>query len=150
MRISALTLARQGPDAEADWFVAALRAGLNEHAGADAICCFNDVTALATMSHLQAQGLRVPTDVAVVGFGDSEMAPYTTPPLASVSRCFERVAEQAAHLGLTRLRGQADAPRIVRVPARFVCRESAGRLEQTPAVSPTVHHPVPGIPSLES
>lgn len=52
----------------------------------DAIVCISDVMALATMSTLQEMGIRVPDDVAVVGYDDITLAEYSSPPLTTISQ----------------------------------------------------------------
>jgi LacI family transcriptional regulator len=53
-------------------------------AGATAIVCYNDLTAIGVLRALRMIGLRVPEDVSVVGFDDIEMAAWTDPPLTTV------------------------------------------------------------------
>jgi DNA-binding LacI/PurR family transcriptional regulator len=56
-------------------------------AGADpvtAIACYNDVYAAACLAAAGRLGLRVPDDLAVVGFDDDPMSRYTNPPLTTI------------------------------------------------------------------
>jgi LacI family transcriptional regulator len=50
----------------------------------DAIFASNDMMAIGCMAALSAAGVRVPEDIAVVGFDDIPMARYLTPALTSV------------------------------------------------------------------
>ncbi len=50
----------------------------------DAIVCANDQTAVGAMRELQADGIRVPADVAVAGFDDIPIGGLLTPPLTTV------------------------------------------------------------------
>lgn len=47
--------------------------------------CANDEMALGAMKAIQKQGLRVPEDIAVVGFDDIYMSRFFTPPLTTIS-----------------------------------------------------------------
>ncbi|MHB1157749.1 MAG: LacI family DNA-binding transcriptional regulator [Phycisphaerales bacterium] len=86
-----------------------------------------DEIAAAAQAHLMAQGVRVPQDVAVVGFNDNILASYTSPPLASVAREEDRMVEMLVGPLFERLQTPTDAPgRIQTVPMRFVRRASAG------------------------
>ena len=51
----------------------------------DAVFAFNDLLALGAMHALAEAGLRVPQDVAVIGFDDIEEGRYSTPPLTTVA-----------------------------------------------------------------
>ena len=50
----------------------------------DAVFCFNDHLALGVMRAIYDAGLRVPEDIAVVGFDDIPEAAVATPPLTTV------------------------------------------------------------------
>ena len=51
----------------------------------DGVFAFNDLLALGAMHVLVTSGIRVPDDVAVIGFDDIEEGRYSTPALSSVS-----------------------------------------------------------------
>lgn len=61
----------------------------------DALFCFNDVIAFGAIHALRRRGIRVPDDVAVVGFDDVEEASYSNPTLTSVRPDKEGIAEAA-------------------------------------------------------
>ncbi|WP_194896058.1 LacI family DNA-binding transcriptional regulator [Catenulispora pinisilvae] len=92
----------------------------------DAVLCTNDVTALGALDAAKGAGLRVPQDVAVMGFDDIEIASLTTPPLTTVSIRPLEQGEATGRLLLGRLDGSAprEAQRILFDPA-VVRRESA-------------------------
>ena len=50
----------------------------------DALFCYNDSTALAAMRHCLERGLKIPHDIAIVGFDDISAASSAIPPLTSV------------------------------------------------------------------
>jgi DNA-binding LacI/PurR family transcriptional regulator len=64
----------------------------------DAVFAFNDTLALGAMRALLRRGLRIPDDVAVVGIDDVAEAPFTTPPLSSVSPDLDEIARCALDL----------------------------------------------------
>ena len=92
----------------------------------DAVLCTNDMVALGALDGAKAQGLRVPQDVAVMGFDDIEIAALTTPALTTVSIRPLEQGEAIGRLLLGRLDGSAPrgAQRILFDPA-VVHRDSA-------------------------
>ena len=57
---------------------------VESNADLDAVVCVADVMALAAISTFQEIGVRVPEDVAVVGYDDISLAAYSSPPLTTV------------------------------------------------------------------
>ncbi len=94
--------------------------------GIDAVFCFNDIGALYVMRDVQDRGLRVPDDVAVVGFNDAEFGRLWRPALATGDRKFRDVALAVDRMLETRLDDPEQEPRQESVHMQFVWRESAG------------------------
>jgi DNA-binding LacI/PurR family transcriptional regulator len=92
----------------------------------DALLCMNDEVAKMTIYWLNKNGYRVPEDVAVIGFNNSQTAVYTFPPLASVERHHGEISKIAYELLSSRLQDPGIPPRCVNLPMTFVRRESAG------------------------
>ncbi len=57
---------------------------LNARAEFDGIFACSDVIAISAMRALTERGLRIPADVAIVGYDDVPLAAYTTPPLTTI------------------------------------------------------------------
>ena len=92
----------------------------------DAIVCANDQTAIGAMRDLQAAGVRVPADVAVVGFDDMHISALLTPPLTTVRQPMRELGERACALLLQRVADPARPPRAERLPTELIVRESCG------------------------
>ncbi|WP_285572259.1 LacI family DNA-binding transcriptional regulator [Actinoallomurus iriomotensis] len=91
----------------------------------DAVFCFNDLLALGAMRTVLAAGLRVPEDVAIVGFDDIEDGRFSTPTLTTISPDKQLIARQAIEQILTRISKSDDAAPIeIRAPFRLAIRES--------------------------
>jgi len=73
--------------------------------GCDAIVAANDWMALGALEALRARGIRVPEDVAVVGFDDIDEAGFATPPLTTVRQSPRQLGIEAVRLVLDSLRG---------------------------------------------
>jgi PAS domain S-box-containing protein len=71
------------------------------------------------------RGIRIPGDVAVVGFDNNFEVSIFTPPYTTVDPQFYDVGRRAAELLLARLTGQV-VPEQVTVPAQLVLRQSCG------------------------
>jgi LacI family transcriptional regulator len=90
----------------------------------DAILYADDSIALGGLRALRERGLRVPEDIAIVGFGDYELARYTDPQLSSVQFDMRLIGRMAARR-LCMLLDEPDTdPWLMRVPATFVERQS--------------------------
>jgi LacI family transcriptional regulator len=63
-----------------------------------AIFCANDMLALGALQEIIARGLRVPQDVAIVGYDDIEFAAAAAVPLSSVRQPREQLGRSAAQL----------------------------------------------------
>ncbi|GHF42341.1 DNA-binding LacI/PurR family transcriptional regulator [Deinococcus metalli] len=88
----------------------------------DAIFAYNDRTALAALQECARQGLRVPEDLAVVGFDDITAARYSQPDLTTIAVDKEGLGREAVRL-LLHPRPLERAH--VTVPVRLVIRGSS-------------------------
>ncbi|WP_250452832.1 LacI family DNA-binding transcriptional regulator [Caballeronia sp. ATUFL_M2_KS44] len=90
-----------------------------------AIFAVSDTLAIGVMNGLRGAGLRVPEDVAVVGFDDIAVAAHVDPPLTTVAQPMQALGEAAANLLLKRLRDpRAHVPGVL-LPHRLIQRRSA-------------------------
>jgi DNA-binding LacI/PurR family transcriptional regulator len=90
----------------------------------DAVFCYNDPLALGAMRTVLDRGLRVPEDVAIVGFDDSEDGRFTTPTLTTISQDKRQVARYAVDLLVSRLGGDTSPPATRNADWRLIARES--------------------------
>lgn len=104
----------------------ALRRAFPERVDVDAIFAFNDVGAMYIIRDLKQRGLKVPDDVAVVGFNNTEPAQAWDPPIASGDRQFTAVASAVDNFLDQRLSSPDLPPQRLTVPMRFIYRQSAG------------------------
>jgi sigma-B regulation protein RsbU (phosphoserine phosphatase) len=99
--------------------------------GCDAIVAANDWMALGALEALEARGLRVPEDVAVIGFDDIEQARFVTPPLTTIRQRPRLLGTQAVRRVLGLLAGDSDtSPRML--DTAVVVRQSCGCLGPRP------------------
>lgn len=89
----------------------------------DAVFCYNDLVAIGAMRTVLSRGLRVPEDVAIVGFDDIEAGSYTTPSLTTVSPDKAVIGRVAVERVLAHLQGE-ELPPSGWAPHTLVVRES--------------------------
>ncbi len=73
-----------------------------------ALVCFSDMMAIGALQVLQKNGLRVPQDCSIVGFGNISFSAYVTPPLTTFHQPMREIGREAALLALRLLRAGAD------------------------------------------
>ena len=92
----------------------------------DALFCFSDPLALGAIRALRQRGVRIPDDVAVVGFDDIEDGRFSTPSLTTVSpdrRFIARTALERVEAKLAKTADDSNKPTIA--PHRLEIRESS-------------------------
>lgn len=72
----------------------------------DAIFCANDLLGIGAILEARALGLRVPDDLAIVGFGDSDVAVEIPPGMTTVAVDAHAIGATAGKMILSRLNGQ--------------------------------------------
>lgn len=85
----------------------------------------SDEIAMGAMAALHDRGLRVPQDVAVVGFGDVDLGAFLRPALATLGSSPQLAAEHLAGL-LRDEPADGSAPARALLPRQFIARASAG------------------------
>lgn len=90
----------------------------------DAIFVASDLMARGALTALRASGIRVPEDVALVGFDDSSVALSCDPQLTTMRQPMYAQGETMAQVLLSRLAG-GDPPRTTILPTELVVRASA-------------------------
>ena len=92
-----------------------------------AIMSFTSVMTLGCVSAFREHGVRVPQDVAFMGFDDAVWSPVMSPPISSVALRAEQVGSQAARLLLDWLAtGEPPATPTRRIDVDLVLRASCG------------------------
>jgi LacI family transcriptional regulator len=90
----------------------------------DAIFCASDRMAIGAMLACEEAGLRIPEDIAIVGFDDESFASLPSPSLTSVRRDQNGLGTAAVE-AIVRMLDQPDqAPESIRLPVELVIRES--------------------------
>lgn len=98
---------------------------LEQRPDLDALFAASDLAALGALRVLHAAGRRVPDDVAVVGFDDSELARGSEPPLTTVHQPIEQLGREATALLLGQLADPEAEPEHHVLATELVIRQSA-------------------------
>src|ERR1700733_2574095 len=114
---------------------AALRAALSQRGvelvelddGPTAICCSNDVVAIALLGELAAQGIDVPGDVSIVGFDDIPMAAHPRIALTTVHFDAQATGEVVIERLLRAIAEGRHVSERVTLGANLVVRSTTGR-----------------------
>lgn len=89
-----------------------------------AVACSSDILAQGVIAEAQARGIRIPQDLAVIGFGDFDFAAHTSPALTTVAIEKAAIGRLAAQALVARIQGHEPAARIVDVGFRLIERAS--------------------------
>lgn len=100
------------------------------HRQADAVFAATDLTAVGAAQAITEAGLRIPDDVALVGFDDLPHAAHMTPPLTTVMHPIQQKGAEAAHLLLNLIDGAVPSPQHIRLPTRLIIRDSCGAAQR--------------------
>lgn len=93
----------------------------------EAVFAANDQMASDAILAIREQGLRVPEDIAVVGFDDVPLASYVVPTLTTVRQPIYEMGVEAGRIALRMIdAGLAGEPHRVTLPTKLVVRNSCG------------------------
>jgi LacI family transcriptional regulator len=95
---------------------------LNEVCDATAVQAVNDLVAIGCAATLLAQGLKIPEDISVAGFGNILLTEHFRVPLTTVRQPKLRLGVAAMEMMMQLLRGER--PQTRRLPAELLARES--------------------------
>lgn len=92
----------------------------------DAILAFNDIITFAAFTAIKQQGLRIPEDVALIGFTDDVHAQYVTPRMSAIEDQSHLMGQTACQLLLKTINGDLKIYRKI-VPQKLVIRDTSAR-----------------------
>ena len=103
---------------------AAVTAVLSTGMTFDAVFAQNDLSATGVLLALREAGIRVPEDVAVVGFDDVPLASYSDPALTTVHQPLREMGDAAARMLLAHFKGVPLPTAAAVLPTHLVVRDS--------------------------
>lgn len=92
----------------------------------DAVLAFNDIITYAAFDAIKERGLRIPDDVAIIGFTDGDTAAFVTPRLSAIKDQAYVLGQKACETLLRSIKGDTYIYKEV-VPMILKIRESSKR-----------------------
>lgn len=92
----------------------------------DAILAFNDIITYAAFDAIKSLGLRIPQDVAIIGFTETNTSVFVTPKLSAIMDQAHLTGERVCELLLRNINGDKKIYKEV-VPMTFEIRESSDK-----------------------
>ena len=96
-----------------------------------ALIASDDIVAAVAMKAIHQAGLRVPEDMAIIGFDDQYFCQYLEPALTTVRIPFLEAGRRAVELVLERIAAQRTEAVHLTLPCSLIIRESCGAAIQT-------------------
>lgn len=94
-----------------------------------AILAANDVAAIGVLRAVKEANLRVPQDVAIVGYDGTPFTQLTEPPLSTVEQPASEMGRVSARLLIDIIEGRIPAEHVTKLPVRLITRASSHPLE---------------------
>lgn len=100
------------------------KAMVESGAKVDAILCASDLIAIGVLTALKDSGVSVPDDIAVAGYDNIPLAPFTNPPLTTVKQNTKLAGELLVDALVSQIEGQPGESHLI--DAEVVVRHSCG------------------------
>jgi len=95
-----------------------------------AIFAANDMMALGAIYAIQDAGLKIPEDIAIVGYDDRDFSAWIRPALTTIRMPSYEMGQAAARLLLKQFSGEELLEDATQVPGKLIIRQSCGAPEQ--------------------
>ena len=92
----------------------------------DAILAFNDIITFAAFTAIKNCNLRIPEDVALIGFTDDQHAAYVTPRMSAIVDQSFKMGVKACELLLRNINGDEKVYKAI-VPQQLVIRDTSAK-----------------------
>jgi len=89
-----------------------------------ALIVLNDLMAIGVILKLQEAGLRIPEDIAVLGFDDIPEASIVRPALTTIAQDPRDLGQKLAHALFERIKNPDMSRRLFESPCRLIDRDS--------------------------
>jgi LacI family transcriptional regulator len=95
----------------------------------DAVFCANDTVALSVIIYLKENGIKVPEEIAVVGFSNEPFSEVVTPSISTVKQPGFLMGQKAANLIIHQILHDKENPtyQTIIMPTELIIRDSSQR-----------------------
>jgi LacI family transcriptional regulator len=100
---------------------------LNEGNRPDAIFCANDTTALSSIIYLREKGIKVPDEIAIVGFSNEPFSEVVTPSISTIKQPGFEMGQKAAELIIQQINNKNNPAgfETISMTTELIVRESS-------------------------
>ncbi len=105
----------------------AIKKLLNNKNRPDAIFCCNDTTALSASIYLKEKGIKVPEDIALVGFSNEPFSEVVTPSISTIKQPGFEMGQIAAELIIEQINNKTGDTKFktITMPTELIIRNSS-------------------------
>lgn len=95
-----------------------------------AIFTYNDKLAISSYIAIQTRGLRIPQDISIVGYDDTEIASAVSPKLTTISQPMFHIGKNGAELLMKRIKEKESnaIPELIMLPTKLIVRDSTRKI----------------------
>jgi len=104
----------------------AMQTLLTNNPDLQAVYCMNDMMAVGALSYLNQHGIRVPDDIAIVGYDDIRVSAFLNPPLTTVRAPETSLGESAGAMLLQLINDKVPDSNQIYLPTKLIIRDSCG------------------------
>ena len=90
----------------------------------DAICAVNDPVAIGAYQKIREAGLRIPGDIAILGFSNNKITSLVVPPITTIDQPSFEMGRKATELLIKLIEGEASKPTTLMLETRLLIRGS--------------------------
>jgi len=107
--------------------VNAIKKLLQNETKPDAVFCANDTTALSVIMYLKEQGIKVPEDIAIVGYSNEPFSEVVSPSISTIKQPGFEIGQKAAELIIGQIVSKAKNTifETITMPTQLIVRESS-------------------------
>lgn len=91
-----------------------------------AVLCASDTLAVGAYEAIEQNGLKIPNDIAIVGFDDSDLCELVRPKLTSVHQDIEAIGEKSIEMLIETIENPSYSPKDTVLPTELIVRDSCG------------------------